>query len=89
MAAPKGNKFSVQDRRMLTNALRRSIARKAMKGPDAAARIADKLVDKALDGEPWAVGMVFDRLEGKPAQSVSLTGGDENDMPIAITIKGK
>ena len=39
-------------------------------------------VAKALDGDQAATNSIMDRLDGKPGQSVMLTGDDEN--PIAI-----
>jgi hypothetical protein len=33
-------------------------------------RIAEKLVDCALNGEPWAIAQVADRIDGKAALSV-------------------
>ena len=35
-------------------------------------RIADKLVDAALVGEPWAIKEVMDRIDGKPVQSAEV-----------------
>lgn len=35
---------------------------------------AEKLLDKAAVGEPWALGMLADRLDGKVAQAVELSG---------------
>src|SRR5262249_4377582 len=41
-------------------------------------RIAEKLVDWAMSGEPWAIAQVADRLDGKPAQMIEApTGGGE------------
>lgn len=50
-------------------------------------RIAAKLVDAGLDGKLDAIREIFDRVEGKAAQGVVLTG-DEN-APIAVTWAGK
>ena len=36
-------------------------------------RIAEKLVEAAMEGEAWAIQQVADRLDGKPAQAVSIT----------------
>lgn len=33
--------------------------------------IAETLADKACDGEPWAINMVADRIDGKPLQQVA------------------
>jgi len=86
---PVGNKNSTMDKRLLSNAMRRELLKKAQKGPDAASRIAQALVSKAMDGDLHAIQLLSDRVEGKAAQAIALTGGDENDLPVAITIKGK
>jgi hypothetical protein len=39
--------------------------------------IAEKLVDEAMAGEPWAVQMVADRIDGKPVQAVEVGGQGE------------
>lgn len=31
---------------------------------------ADKLLTKAAEGEPWAINMLADRLDGKPTQAI-------------------
>lgn len=35
---------------------------------------ADALLDKASEGEPWAIQMLADRLDGKPKQQVEGSG---------------
>jgi hypothetical protein len=35
--------------------------------------IAEKLVTSAMEGEPWAVKEVMDRIDGKPVQTVDAT----------------
>lgn len=37
-------------------------------------RCADNLLEKAAEGEPWAVQMLADRLDGKPRQQTEVTG---------------
>src|SRR5690242_6236255 len=37
-------------------------------------RIADKLVEAAVDGEAWAIKEVMDRIDGKPVQSAEING---------------
>lgn len=50
--------------------------------------IAEKLVDEAVNGQPWAVQMVADRLEGKPVQAVEVGGpGDFAEMQDAELIE--
>jgi hypothetical protein len=72
MAAPIGNKNAAKSR-LFEQALHRAIAQ------DSGERIrlaAEKLLDKAAEGEIWAVQMLADRLDGKPTQQV--VGGGEN-----------
>lgn len=46
-------------------------------------KIAEKLLDKADDGEQWAVQEVANRFDGKPAQTTVLIG-DEEGGPVRI-----
>lgn len=45
---------------------------------------ADKLLSEAAKGEPWAIQMLADRLDGKPAQQVALTGPDDGPLVVEI-----
>ena len=36
----------------------------------------EKLFDEAAKGEPWAIGMLADRLDGKPHQSTDISNPD-------------
>ena len=44
---------------------------------------ADKLLQLASEGEAWAVKELADRLDGKPAQAVSITGTPD-EPPVAL-----
>ena len=46
------------------------------------AQLADVLVDKALSGDVGALKEIGDRMDGKPAQSVALSG--DKDNPITV-----
>jgi hypothetical protein len=48
-------------------------------------RIADKLVEKAIDGEPWAVKEIMDRVDGKAIQATEISGTDGEDLKMVIT----
>lgn len=52
---------------------RRNLKKALGRSPNALGRIADKLVELAIAGTPWAIQEVANRLDGKPAQSVNLT----------------
>jgi hypothetical protein len=48
---------------------------------------AEKLLDLAALGEPWAVKELADRLDGKAAQSVQLSGDEENPLTFREVIR--
>lgn len=60
----------------------RALARKAESIDGGLDKAADKLVALAIDdGDKWALEELGDRLDGKPAQSVTHQG-DEDGGPI-------
>ena len=87
MGAPVGNINAANDRSFIS-ALNRAIAQ------DDGVRlrmIAEKLLDKASDGELMAINMVADRLDGKPKQAVdaNLTGDLTITKMIVELVKPK
>lgn len=44
--------------------------------PHKLAKIVDALLEKAQEGEAWAVNTVMDRVDGKAIQSTEVTGAD-------------
>ena len=46
---------------------------------------AEKLLDAAAAGEEWAIRELGDRLDGRPAQAVQLSG--DADAPLTINHK--
>lgn len=50
--------------------------------PERLRRLAEVLLDKAADGDMAAIKEVADRLDGKPAQSLSV--GNEDDKPFLL-----
>lgn len=67
MAAPIGNTNAAKGKAWF-DAIRKECVQR-----DALAKIAKVVVDKAIEGEQWAVREIGDRLDGKPAQSVDTT----------------
>lgn len=47
-------------------------------------RVAERLVDKAIDGDVPAIKEIADRLDGKVPQGV--IGGDDDDQPVRFVI---
>jgi hypothetical protein len=69
MAAPKGNNYGRQTA-LFRDALRRAMSRDGgnlRKGLD---RIASKLVERAVEGDAWAIGMIMDRVDGRAVQPI-------------------
>lgn len=46
--------------------------------------LAEKLVDRALDGDVSALKEIGDRLDGKPAQAMALTDADGGPLVLEI-----
>jgi len=74
MAAPIGNQNAAKSR-LFEQTLKRAIAQ------DDGARLrkaAEQVLDKAAQGEPWAIGMLADRLDGRPSQQI-VGAGEEGE----------
>lgn len=41
---------------------------------------AEKLLDQAAAGEPWAINALADRLDGKPHQSTDISNADGTSL---------
>lgn len=76
MAAPAGNSNAKKGKEWF-DALRKECVQRG-----ALAKIAKVLVDKAEAGEAWAIAEVANRFDGKPAQSVELTGDPDNPLQV-------
>lgn len=48
---------------------------------------AEILLDKAAEGESWAVQMLADRLDGKPKQQTEVTGADGAPLVTSIAVE--
>lgn len=74
-----GNKNATKERRMITDALRKVVAQ----GPDKLKKACEKLLDNAADGDIAAFNVIADRLDGRPAQSMTIGGDSENPLVVA------
>jgi hypothetical protein len=82
--APLGNQNAVKENRRWASALNRAIAQD---DGERLRKAAEKLLDAAADGEPWAVKEIADRLDGKPAQSVTLAGDPEAPLETKMEVR--
>jgi hypothetical protein len=62
------------------DALRRAMARYQGGKKNALNLIADQTVKLAVQGEQWAIKEIGDRTDGKAAQSVMLSGDENNPV---------
>ena len=76
--APAGNSNAAKTNRLLTSALKRELTQ----NPDDVVLIARKLIESAKAGEPWAMTLIHDRVDGKAPQPV--IGGDEDDPAVKV-----
>lgn len=81
MAAPQGNSNAKKENRLITDALRRA----AVQNPEKLANACLKLLDQAEEGNIGAFCVIADRLDGKPAQSVTLSG--DEDAPLVTRVE--
>ncbi len=69
-----GNPGGSTKRRLITNRLEIELLKAVDDGDKIKAQvIAEKVVDKAVAGDPWAIQFVVERTEGKPDQNFSVT----------------
>ncbi len=87
MAARKDGKQGHKSDKLWRDAIMVAVKRQATGGKKTKklAMLADKLVERGLDGDITAMKEIGDRLDGKPAQSVELGGKDGKDLSFTIT----
>lgn len=81
MAAPNIPKNRWSDKAW-REAIRVSVNEEDAAGIKKIRRLADKLVDAALDGDVAAIKEVGDRLDGRPAQALEHSGPDGTAIPV-------
>lgn len=81
MAAPIGNQNARKENRAWSEAIRRVVAQNdSQKLRD----LAEKLVALAEAGDVAALKELGDRLDGKPAQQVQVSG--DSDAPLVVSV---
>lgn len=79
MAAPLGNQNAAVDKRQWRRAIERALGQRSLVAQrDALDDLAEKLLVKCEEGDMSAIRELGDRLDGKPAQTIS---GDP-DAPL-------
>ena len=76
-----GHKSAAAGKRLVTSALRRAV----VQNPEKLRNACLKILDDAEEGNLAAFGVIADRLEGRPSQSLSL-GGIEGAEAIKMEV---
>ena len=91
MAAPPGNQ-NARKGKDWREAVRYALAKegRSVEGDDPAyvrglRIVAEKFVEAAKNGDPWALKELGDRIDGKAAQSLTLSG--DEDAPLIQRIE--
>lgn len=79
MTAPIGNDNKTKNKPW-ADALRRAMIRYGDGKENALNLIADQTVKLAINGEQWAIKEIGDRTDGKAAQSVTVSGDEEQPL---------
>lgn len=77
-----GNKNQSKNKPFL-DALRKAIAQNPQKLRNAA----DKVLEKAEEGEPWAVNFLADRTDGKAVQATTFEDADGNNVTTSLEVR--
>jgi hypothetical protein len=81
--APEGHTNSSKNNRIWGNIIRKYAIQEDYKRLNA---IAEKLYEKAAEGDLGAAKEIGDRLDGKAVAIQEITGADGKDLPIGIGI---
>jgi len=84
VGAPIGNTNSSKEKRIWGNIIRKLAIQEDYKRLHA---MAEKLYEKAAEGDLGAIKEVGDRLDGKAIATTELTGLDGSDLPLSIGLR--
>ena len=78
--APKGNTNAKIENRLVTNALKRVAAQ----NPDKLKKACEKVLEEAVNGNLAAFNTIADRLDGKAAQALMISGDEDNPLQTVV-----
>jgi len=81
VGAPVGNTNSNKNNRIWANTIRKLAVQEDYKRIHV---IAEKLFEKAQEGDLGAIKEIGDRIDGKAIATTELSGVDGKDLPISI-----
>lgn len=83
MAAAIGNQYAAKSKKWAA-AIQRALDKRGVSGVEALDALAEKLLAKADEGDMGALKELGDRLDGKPAQSMTLAGDAESPLEMNV-----
>lgn len=86
MPAPLGNSNASKNKRW-QKAIERALARLGGDVDKGLDRLADKVVAKADEGDKDSWREVADRMDGRAAQSVTLSGDEDNPLNVITKVE--
>jgi HPt (histidine-containing phosphotransfer) domain-containing protein len=79
-----GNPSGAKREKKFVAALNRAIA---SDDSERLRQAAEKLLDEAAAGQPWAIDQLANRLDGRPAQAVEVSGDQDNPVQLKATVE--
>lgn len=84
MGAPVGNQNAAKPGKLFADTLRRVLL---VNDGEKLRALAEKLVERALEGDTTALKEVADRIDGKPKQQTEISGPDGSAVPHSVTVE--
>lgn len=86
MGAPAGNLNALKGQKYVYDALRKALVQDDKQRLPAAM---EKVLTLASEGERWALEFVRDTLDGKPAQTMTVAGDNDNPLVTELHVRFK
>ena len=86
MAAPHGNQNAAKAK-VWSAAIQRALDKRGVSRIEALDALAEKLLAKCDEGDLPALKELGDRLDGKPAQSITVGGDADAPLQTEMTVK--
>lgn len=64
------------------SALKRALARSSKTVDGGLNKLADNVINSAMNGEQWAIKEIAERIDGKAAQAINVGGQEDNPVII-------
>ena len=87
MPFEKGNQLAANARKWRSAIDQALEARSKADQMECLRSIAGKLIDAAENGDQWAIKELGDRIDGKPAQSLTVGSDEENPLKMVTEVK--